>query len=99
MQRRHQKVIEEAPAPGMTPELRAKMGDAAIKASKAINYEGAGNVEFYRRRRLLLLHGNEHALASRAPGNRNDHRTRLSVMAINARRRRTSAFSTRRLAH
>ena len=46
VQRRHQKVIEEAPAPGMTQTLRLQMGDAAIKAAQAINYEGAGTVEF-----------------------------------------------------
>ncbi len=46
VQRRHQKVIEEAPAPGMTEELRAKMGDAAVRAAQAINYQGAGTVEF-----------------------------------------------------
>ncbi len=46
LQRRHQKVIEEAPAPGMTPELRAKIGGAAVEAAKAVGYAGAGTVEF-----------------------------------------------------
>tara|TARA_R100001143_G_scaffold63603_2_gene73702 strand:+ start:38901 stop:40253 length:1353 start_codon:yes stop_codon:yes gene_type:complete len=46
LQRRHQKILEEAPSPVMTPEVREKMGQAAVNAGKAINYEGAGTVEF-----------------------------------------------------
>jgi 3-methylcrotonyl-CoA carboxylase alpha subunit len=46
IQRRHQKVLEEAPAPGMTPERRAEMGAAAVAAAQAAGYVGAGTVEF-----------------------------------------------------
>ena len=46
LQRRHQKVIEEAPAPGMSDEMRAIMGKAAVEAAKAVGYSGAGTVEF-----------------------------------------------------
>ncbi len=46
IQRRHQKLVEETPSPFMTDELRQRMGEAAIKATKAVNYEGVGTVEF-----------------------------------------------------
>jgi acetyl-CoA carboxylase biotin carboxylase subunit len=46
IQRRHQKMIEETPSPLMTPELRAKMGKSAVDAAKAVNYTGAGTIEF-----------------------------------------------------
>jgi 3-methylcrotonyl-CoA carboxylase alpha subunit len=46
LQRRHQKVIEEAPAPGMTEEIRAAICNAAVKAAKAVDYENAGTIEF-----------------------------------------------------
>jgi geranyl-CoA carboxylase alpha subunit len=46
IQRRHQKIIEEAPCPVMPPELRQAMGEAALKAGRAVNYVGAGTVEF-----------------------------------------------------
>ena len=53
IQRRHQKLLEEAPSPVMTPELRARMGEAAVRAADAVSYQGAGTVEF-----LLDAHGN-----------------------------------------
>ena len=46
IQRRHQKLVEESPSPFMTDELRERMGEAAIKGAQAVNYEGAGTVEF-----------------------------------------------------
>lgn len=53
IQRRHQKLVEETPSPIISQELREKMGEAAIKGAKAINYEGAGTIEF-----LVDKHGN-----------------------------------------
>lgn len=46
IQRRHQKVVEESPSPLVTPEMRAKMGEVAVRAAKAVNYVGAGTIEF-----------------------------------------------------
>lgn len=46
IQRRHQKLVEETPSPFMTEELRTRMGEAAVKATKAVNYEGVGTIEF-----------------------------------------------------
>ncbi|MEM6346969.1 MAG: acetyl-CoA carboxylase biotin carboxylase subunit [Bacteroidota bacterium] len=53
IQRRHQKLVEESPSPVVTPEIRKRMGDSAIKAAAFVNYEGAGTVEF-----LYDKHGN-----------------------------------------
>ena len=46
IQRRHQKLVEESPSPFMTEDLRERMGEAAVKGAKAVNYEGAGTIEF-----------------------------------------------------
>src|SRR5690625_272317 len=46
IQRRLQKLVEETPSPAITPEIREKMGEASVKAAKAVNYEGAGTIEY-----------------------------------------------------
>jgi 3-methylcrotonyl-CoA carboxylase alpha subunit len=87
VQRRHQKVLEEAPAPGMTEAMRQQMGNAAVAAARAVNYVGAGTVEFIVEQRDdgqmdFFFHGNEHAPAGRTPGDRSHHRPGPGGMAI-----------------
>ena len=65
VQRRHQKVLEEAPAPGMTEAMRQEMGEAAVAAARAVNYVGAGTVEFIVEG--LADSGNEERSADRPP--------------------------------
>lgn len=56
VQRRHQKIIEEAPAPGLSEDLRRELGEAAVRAAKAVNYVGAGTVEFILDKEDLSFH-------------------------------------------
>ena len=71
LQRRHQKVVEEAPSPVVDDALRARMGAAAVALARACGYEGAGTVEFIADRDgRVLLPRDEHAAAGRAPGDR-----------------------------
>ncbi|XP_073837377.1 methylcrotonoyl-CoA carboxylase 1 [Musca autumnalis] len=56
VQRRHQKIIEEAPAPGLSEELRRELGEAAVRAAKAVGYVGAGTVEFIMDKEDLSFH-------------------------------------------
>lgn len=56
VQRRHQKIIEEAPAPGLSDQLRCQLGEAAVRAAKAVGYVGAGTVEFIMDKEDLSFH-------------------------------------------
>ena len=70
IQRRHQKLVEETPSPFMTKKLRDEMGEAAVKAAKAVNYEGVGNCGIPgRQTQELLFHGNEYQNSGGTPDN------------------------------
>ena len=91
VQRRHQKVLEEAPAPDVDESMRAAMGKAAIDAARAVDYVGAGTVEFIVEQREteyeFLFYGDEHPSASRASCERSDNRRRFGGVAITGSRR------------
>ena len=73
MQRRHQKVVEEAPAPGITEEQRAKIGTRCAEACIRMGYEGAGTFEFLYEERRILFHRDEYPGTGRTPGDRDDN--------------------------
>ena len=99
LQRRHQKLVEEAPSPAVTPALRRRMGDAAVAVARAVGYRGAGTVEFLLdARRRLPLHRDEHAPAGRARGDRGAARRRPGRVAAARRRRRGAAADAGRSA-
>ena len=61
IQRRHQKLLEEAPSAVLNSDLRQQMGEAAVRAAQSINYVGAGTVEFFGGSQWqILLYGDEH---------------------------------------
>ena len=97
LQRRHQKVVEEAPSPVVDPELRRRMGEAAVKAASAVGYSNAGTCEFLLdQRRQLLLPGDEHPPPGGAPGHRAGHRHRPRAGADPGRRGRAARPRVRR---
>ena len=98
IQRRNQKVIEECPSPLLTPALRKKMGNAAVKLAKSVGYDNAGTMEFLvDQRGQFLLHRDEHA----HPGRAHDHRGSLRLRpgeGTDSDRGGREAFAARRAA-
>ena len=99
LQRRHQKVVEEAPSPAVDADAaRARWATAAVALARGVGYEGAGTVEFMStpRRRGLLLPRDEHPAAGRAPGHRAGVRRRPRRGAAAHRGRGAAAARARR---
>ena len=78
IQRRHQKILEEAPSPALSPEQDQALREAAVRLSQAAGYRNAGTVEFLYQPEspTLLVHGDEHPVAGRTSGDRMHHRAR-----------------------
>ena len=92
IQRRHQKVIEEAPSPFIDPETRAAMGAQAVALARAVGYSSAGTVEFIvDRQPQFLFPRNEHEAAGRASGDRGGDRARSGRADDPHRRRRETS--------
>ena len=103
IQRRHQKVLEEAPSPAISAEERERMGAICAKAMADMGYRGAGTIEFLYENERILLHRDEHPAAGRASGDRDDQRhrpgpradpRRPAARACRAPRTRSSSTAT-----
>ena len=88
IQRRHQKLIEEAPSPAVGPALRERLGDAALAVARAVGYVGAGTVEFLLVRGGVLVPRGQPPHPGRAPGHRGRHRPGPGPPPAPDRRRR-----------